>query len=131
MPLLLIMALLSVPQDPTELTIHQVIEAPLTKQGLIDLATSAAHQYQLDADRFVATMKCEIKKRADGSWDYTAQSDHVKKDGTRENSWGAWQINLDAHPTITKEMAQDPYWATNWAANEWKKGRAWQWSCYK
>lgn len=119
------------PQDPSILTVPVAPASEITADDLTAIATDAAQRHGLHVPNFIATFKCKIKKRPDGTLDYTAQSDHIRKDGIRENSWGMWQINLDAHPTITKEQAQDPLWSTEWAANEWAEGRAWQWTCWK
>lgn len=59
------------------------------------------------------------------------QSKHIRKDGTREKSFGVWQIHLPAHPEITKQQAMDVEWSTDWALNQMKKGNAKIWSCYR
>ena len=105
---------------------------PTTKSALQALAKEAAIKHGLNVSRFLATQSCEIKKLQVGTttvWDYKAQSDHYRG-GVRENSWGAWQINLDAHPGVTREQAQDPYWATEWSAQQFEKGDAWKWTCW-
>src|SRR6185503_5706522 len=58
------------------------------------------------------------------------QSWHLMKDGTREPSFGVWQINLPAHPDITKEQAMDVVWSTEWSIKQLKQGKAKIWSCY-
>lgn len=103
---------------------------PTTQALLQEIATQAALRHGLNVSKFLAVEACEIKKDSDGSWDYEAQSDWYKN-GVRENSWGAFQINLTAHPTISKAEAQDPYWATEWAAQQWDAGHASMWSCWK
>ena len=100
-----------------------------TTEELKTLITETAKMRKLHIGRFLATATCEVKKNEDGSWDYKAQSDHTTKKG-RENSWGLWQINLDAHPDITKEQARDPLFSTRFASDEWEKGNAWKWTCY-
>ena len=106
-----------------------------TTQGLLqEIAKQEAIKHGLNVSRFLATQECEIKKYIDGTgqvvWDYEAQSDHINRRGIRENSWGAWQINLDAHPTVSKEQAQDPIWATRWSAEQFAKGNAKWWTCW-
>lgn len=106
---------------------------PSTKAALQEIATQAAIKHGLHVGRFLATQECEIKKWTDRTgevWDYKAQSDHINRKGIREDSWGAWQIHLPSHPSVTKEQAQDPYFATEFAARHWVEGRATLWSCY-
>jgi hypothetical protein len=43
------------------------------------------------------------------------------------------QINLESHPSVTKEQALDPNFSLKWAAEEIAKGRSAQWTacnCY-
>ena len=111
------------------LTVPIVHATELTNQDLIVIATDAAERYGLHKERFLKTFQCEVKTLEDGTWDYKAQSDHHYK-GVREDSWGMWQINLYWNPTVTKEQAQDPWWSTEWSAQEWSKGNAWKWACW-
>lgn len=118
-----------------EIPIENIIPnaVPTTKSALQELAKDAAIKHGLNVSRFLATQACEIKKLQIGTttvWDYKAQSDHINKKGVRENSWGAWQINLDAHPGVTKEQAQDPVWATEWSAQQFADGNARWWTCW-
>jgi len=53
---------------------------------------------------------------------------NIYKNGKRENSWGAFQINLDWHPDITKEQACDIEWAANWAADRILEGKIGIWT---
>jgi hypothetical protein len=45
-------------------------------------------------------------------------------------SVGLWQIYLRAHPWVTKEMADDPIWATNWALMQIRNGHVGWWTTY-
>jgi len=47
------------------------------------------------------------------------QSGVVRRDGTRENSWGLAQIFLDAHTHITRDQALDPHFALTFIAERW------------
>jgi hypothetical protein len=58
----------------------------------------------------------------------TIQSYHIRKDGTREPSYGLAQIHLEYHPTVTKEQAIDPDFAIDFMAKNWHKVR---WYCRK
>lgn len=53
---------------------------------------------------------CYIESRCDSS-----------RIGDNGNSYGAFQIYLSAHPTITKAQAQDFEWAARWTAKHGKK----------
>ncbi len=118
-----------------EIPVENIIPnaVPTTKSALQALAKEAAIKHGLNVSRFLATQACEIKQLQVGTttvWDYKAQSDYIKKSGVRENSWGAWQINLDAHPGVTKEQAQSPEGSTEWSAEQFEKGGVGMWTCY-
>lgn len=49
---------------------------------------------------------------------------------SKEDSYGIFQINLRAHPEITKEQALDPLWSTKFAMDQITKGHWSIWSCY-
>ncbi len=101
-----------------------------TRSQIIALATKVAIKNGLNVNHFIGTISCEIKKTQGGLWDYKAQSILYRK-GVRENSWGGWQINLTAHPEVSKKNAQDIVWATNWSAKQWLAGKAYQWTCWR
>lgn len=46
-------------------------------------------------------------------------------------SIGAWQINIKAHPNITKAEALDLAWSTKWSLKQLKEGHAKIWSTYR
>jgi hypothetical protein len=50
---------------------------------------------------------------------------------SREDSWGVAQINLKAHPQITKEQAIDIEFAIDFLAKNLSNGRGSMWTCYK
>lgn len=50
---------------------------------------------------------------------------------SEKGSWGLVQINLSAHPEITREMALNKYYASWFLISEIKAGRMWKWSCAK
>jgi hypothetical protein len=49
-------------------------------------------------------------------------------DGDSNKSHGLWQIYLPAHPEITKEMAHNIVFSTQWSMNEMKKNGCHIWS---
>lgn len=51
------------------------------------------------------------------------------KVGDREQSYGLVQIHLPAHPTITKEQAQNPEFAVDFMAKNFKRNPG-MWTCY-
>lgn len=59
---------------------------------------------------------------------FTQQSRFITKDGTREDSWGIWQINLPGK-NITREQAMDIIWSTEWSLEQIKGGFK-SWSCW-
>lgn len=81
-----------------------------------------AEKYNRDPEYLKAIIACESQ----GST--TVQSYHIQKDGTRENSWGLSQINLDWNPNVTKEQAQNPEFAVEFLARN--LGTI-PWSCEK
>lgn len=65
----------------------------------------------INPDTVAHTIYCE-------SMFYNIQSGHIRKDGTRENSWGIAQIFLDAH-NVTKQQATDSIFAIDWMLENW------------
>ena len=100
-----------------------VVEKVWTTEEVKQLAITKAKKYGLHKKRFLATLECENGFRAKG------QSEHYYK-GVREDSWGVAQIHLPAHPTITREMAEDPEIALEFMAQKWSNDEASLWSCY-
>ena len=111
--------------DPSVLTVQTVYAAEIqwTVEDVKSLALEQVKLYNLPRNRFMYTLECENGFRA------TGQSKYVK-DGVQEESYGAVQINLPSHPGITQEMAENPYFAVPWMAEQWGMGNASMWSCY-
>lgn len=84
-----------------------------------------AVKYGVKESAMIKTIECESFSST------TLQSKVIQKDGTRENSWGISQINLDFHPDITKEQALDPEFALDFMAKMFSTGHADRWSCYR
>lgn len=84
----------------------------------------AAHA-GVSGDDVWATIQCE-----DPTLDPAIQSGDYKN-GVRENSWGLAQINLDAHPNITKAQATDPFFAADYITKEFSVDEQTQWTCWK
>lgn len=106
----------TVPQDVID-------DAPLSTSTVVFLIREAAERYGVNEARLYGTLKCESS--VDGiPFDTNAIGDG----GT---SFGIAQIHLSAHPDVTRVQAMDGRWAIDWAAKEFSKGRAWQWTCWK
>jgi len=96
-----------------------------------------AEKYGIDKNSFLAVTKCENReaipdKQSNHRYTYAQIAKHPDwgKVGDREKSFGLWQIHLPSHPNITYEQAIDPEWSTDWAARQFKEGRAYWWTCY-
>lgn len=115
----LLAIIFSVHADPSVLTVPIAEAAPLdfTTTTLEAYAVSVAQSNHLNVHEFVSTISCESAF----AWNATSTTD----------DYGIAQINLNAHPEVSKEEALDPYWSLNWAANAWKDGNERWWVCYK
>lgn len=105
--------------------------APLPKAVSVDdLITEAADRYGVSRDHLYATLSCE----SEGFKDVAIQSEWPDKNGPngRENSWGIAQIWLDpqGHPEVSREEAQDPAFAADFAAKLFATGGEHQFHCY-
>lgn len=114
--------------NPQVLTVNleTVPEPPKvwTQEMVKELAIEQAEKFGLHKGRFLNTLECE------NGFNATGQSEHYYK-GKREQSFGAAQINLPSHPTITKEMAENPAFAVPWMAKQFSIGNAGLWSCFR
>ena len=79
----------------------------------------------------VSSLIMEEVIRCESNFETTVQSRHIQKDGTRENSWGLSQINLDWNPDITLDQAIDPYFSVSFLAKQLSEGRGYLWTCYR
>ncbi len=89
------------------------------------LAQSIAAQHGIgDVWRFLAVAQCE------SGWDTNVRS-RAYQNGVRENSWGIFQINLDAHKSVTRGQAIDPHFNIQWAADHWDDASSHWKICYR
>ncbi|MBX4216137.1 hypothetical protein KW797_04280 [Candidatus Parcubacteria bacterium] len=65
------------------------------------------------------------------SLDPLKQSEIIDKSGAREDSWGNSQINLYWHPEVTREQAQDPFFAADFMGRYFAAGKQSQWTCWR
>jgi soluble lytic murein transglycosylase-like protein len=50
---------------------------------------------------------------------------------SEKGSWGLAQINLSAHPNITKEQALNKYYASWFITSEFANNNEWKWTCFR
>lgn len=77
-----------------------------------------ADQYNVSAERMLVTMKCE-------------SSLNPKAIGDGGHSYGIAQIHLPSHRNITIEQAQSIPFSAEFMAQEFSKGNARIWTCYR
>ncbi len=101
--------------------IHQPLEVSELKQ----YATTVAKNEGIDdVWRFLYVAGCE------SGWVTNIRSRAIHN-GVQENSWGIYQINLDAHLDVTWEQATDPYFNIKWAATHWYDAAHHWKNCYQ
>jgi hypothetical protein len=113
--------------NPSILTISiaHAEEKVWTQSMVKEFARDVAKESDLNVQKFLHTLNRE------NGFNATGQSNYVDKNGDREDSWGACQLNLHFNPTITREQAENPAFCIPFMAEEWSKGRAWKWSAWK
>lgn len=104
-----------------------VTERTWTKAELETLVANTARAHHLDAHQFVEVARCESINFIDPKIQsgYPGKGPHG-----REDSWGIFQIHLPSHE-VTREQAQDPVFAAEWAAAKWEKGQQYLWTCWR
>lgn len=103
----------------------------LTLDEIEQIIEEMATKYGVRYDSLLETIKCEAPKTSTGLFDPTAQSLFEDSKGLRENSWGVTQINLTAHPDVTKEKATDARWSIEWIAHQFSLDHASMWTCWR
>ena len=86
---------------------------------LNDKISSIAYKYNVPEKTMFKIISCE-----------SSFNPNNHTESSRENSWGLVQINLKAHPEITKEEAVDPDFALTYLAKNLSEGRGGMWTCY-
>lgn len=77
-----------------------------------------AEKYRVSDARMLATMRCE-------------SSLNPLAVGDGGHSYGLSQIHLPSHPSVTKEQAFDPAFASDFMARQFAAGNARIWTCYR
>lgn len=96
--------------------------APLNERDIKLIIIETAFRHEINVHKFLGIARCESKFRS-------IQSEIIKN-GIQEESYGIFQIHLPSHPTVTKEEALDPYFASEWSAEKFKKTPQ-MWTCYR
>ena len=111
-------AILIVLFTPSKISYERVPDPPkpTDKVSLAQVIVETARFHGIDETRFLATAKCE-------------SSLNPKAIGDDGSSIGIFQIHLPSHPSVTREMALDAYWAIKWAAEKFKADPS-IWVCY-
>ncbi len=115
MPVLLAVLLLN-PANPAVLTVPEsaLVVPPPT---ISEMITDAADKYDVSEKTMRRVIDCE------SGYNKLAIGDSGK-------SHGLVQINLRAHPNISKTQAQDPEFAINFLAKNLAAGNGKIWSCF-
>lgn len=105
---------------PTILVPLARAEAPdaIPRVPIEEYASYIAQKYALDERLFKKVIWCESR------WEPSAIGDSG-------HSIGLVQIHLPSHPDITRIQALDSYFAMDFMAQEWTKGNAKKWSCWR
>lgn len=118
LPLILLLSFLGFQLTPAQAAgispitvVYSTTTAPL-------VLNAYAAKYGIDAEEFKATAFCE------SSYDAGAVGD-------KSSSYGVFQIHLPAHTDISKEKALDPWFAIDWAAQQFAAGKASMWTCWR
>lgn len=107
---------------------------------LTTLVYKYADMYEVNRKDMLDTVLCEAEKTlVDGEVRYVAdgQSHHIRKDGTREQSYGLAQWYIPAQnkgwdgEIITEATSKDPLYSLRSMALYFSRGDQHLWSCWK
>ena len=109
--------------DDYQAEVSTIVETSCDRKCEIkNLINTYADKYNVSAFYIKRTIECETHFR-------NTQS-NIIRNGERELSFGLAQIHLPSHPHITKEQALDEEFAIAFMAEQFSKGRHWQWFAY-
>ena len=106
----------------TPTTAYAPFEPPIEVSAAISPVEALIREYsglyEVSYNKMYYTLKCEsgFKPNAVG-------------DGG--HSFGVAQIHLPSHPTVSREQALDPDFPLRWTAQQFAKGNAKMWTCYR
>jgi hypothetical protein len=90
------------------------------QQNAEEIITAYEVHYAIPHHELFDTLKCE-----------SGLNPHaVNLEDSHGGSFGVAQINVGSHPDISKAEMFDPIFSVSWAAREFSKGHAHQWSCF-
>lgn len=95
---------------------------PAMRQMVIEELTGNNYQEEI-----LKTIQCE------SGFDPLIQSQYKDPSGPNglEDSWGLAQINLPAHPNITREQAQDWKFSLEFMKKNFAAGNQSMWTCWR
>lgn len=113
--IIIIIALFAYPRVVAKAAQEGLPEAP--QAPLKQVIAQYASYYGVDGEALYKTLYCEsrLNPSAIGAL----------------GEVGIAQIYLKYHPTVTREQALDPIFSIKFAAQEFSKGNATLWSCYR
>lgn len=103
-----------IPEPAPVVEIHRE-PLPVDVEGLLDEYSTL---YGVSREIMMRTLYCESRLKFDAV-------------GDGGHSFGIAQIHLPSHPEITKADALDPDFAIRFMAQEFEKGNAWKWTCWR
>lgn len=109
----------------------ELVSSSMTEDQIKELIEKYAVPLHVKQSSMLATIQCEAPRADDGAYDPMGRSAIIDEKGELENSWGIAQINLDYHPEITREQAQNPDFSVSFMATKFAKGNADRWSCWR
>lgn len=111
------------------------IEVTFSKERVEEIYKEAAKKHGVSEHKMLVTMRCES---FGGVYNIQSQHRYSFSDpargifiGEQEMSFGPSQIHLPDHPHVTREQAEDPYFAAEFMAKAFASGKASWWTCYR
>lgn len=92
-----------------------------------DAIESLSEEYHISSSTMARIVSCETGGNTGST---TIQSLAVNSKGQQENSWGLVQIDLDYHPDISRDEAQNPIFALTFLAQNLAAGNGHLWTCF-
>jgi hypothetical protein len=115
--------------NPSILSVPVASAQELTTEDLKTIARNTAVSEGFSprkVEELLGTIDCETK----GTWNPKIQSEYIQKNGEREDSWGLAQIHLPDWPDISKQDAQNPFFAIHFIVSKFKMHQESKWSCW-
>ena len=100
---------------------------------VLTLSTTGAFSTPVLVDYSTTTLSAYTKAEyVPGLWETLNCESGFQWDAEGDNhtSLGVSQLHMPAHPEITKEQALNPFWAIDYAAQQFRLGHQKMWSCF-